>query len=84
MVISGRNLGMWVKLATLCLSSTLQKERKMSKTSTLVGMTAELGGDRVLRSSQNPHVVITCVVLLQPRPFLKLQILNVFLHLRKA
>lgn len=47
-------------------------------------MTAELGSDRVLRNSQNPHVVITDVVLLQPRPFLKLQILNVFHHLRTA
>lgn len=56
----------------------------MSKMPTLAGMTAELGGDRVLRNSQNPHVVITDVVLLRPRPFLKLQILNVFHHLRTA
>lgn len=51
---------------------------------TFTGMTAELGGDGVHRNSQNPHVVITDIILLWPRPFLKLQILNVFHHLRTA
>lgn len=47
-------------------------------------LTAELGGDRVCSNSQYPHVVITDIVLLWPRPFLKLQILNVFHHLQRA
>lgn len=49
--------------------------------STLTGMRAELGGGGVHRDSQNPHVVKADIVLLRPRPFLKLQILNVFHHL---
>lgn len=56
----------------------------MSKMLTFTGSTAELGGDRVHRNSQNPHVVVTDIVLLWPRPFLKLQILNVFHHLQTA
>lgn len=56
-----------------------KKEKKKSKM-----LTAELGGDRVCSNSQNPHVVITDIILLWPRPFLKLQILNVFHHLQRA
>lgn len=58
---------------------TVKRKKKKSKM-----LTAELGGDRVCSNSQNPHVVITDIILLWPRPFLKLQILNVFHHLQRA
>lgn len=35
-----------------------------------------------MENSQHPHVVIGDIILLQPRTFLKLQILDVFSHLR--
>lgn len=45
---------------------------------------ADLGGDRFHKISQHPHVVIRGIVLLDPRPFLELQILDVFHHLGTA
>lgn len=33
-------------------------------------------------NSQHPHVVVGDIILLQPRPFVELQILDVFRHLR--
>lgn len=45
---------------------------------------ADLGGDKVHKISQYPHVVIRGIVLLGPRPFLELQVLNVLHHLWTA
>lgn len=45
---------------------------------------ADRGGDGFHRISQHPHVVIRGIVLLDPRPFLELQILDVLHHLRTA
>lgn len=38
----------------------------------------------LIKHSQHPHVVVGDIILLQPWPFVKLQILNVFCHLRST
>lgn len=90
-IVMGPDGDLWQKFGyvgqvrhPLFVLHTVKRKGKRSKMPTFTGMTAELGGDGVCRNSQNPHVVITDIVLLWPRPFIKLQILNVFHHLQRA
>jgi len=72
---------MWVSVATLCLSSTLKEATSVKKLPARV--TCDIRA-RHFQNSQDPHVVVADIILLQPRPLLKLQVLDVLHHLQRA
>lgn len=62
MVISGRNFGMWVRLATLCLSSTLENTEIRREETSVKRLNLGAGRAEPTRSNQNkPAFLIPCM-----------------------